>query len=529
MSRTRLLSLFVVVAIAAAAPASALTVLNRGNGAEPKSLDPQFIDGIPEFNIVGDLLMGLTTFDAMARPIPGAATKWEVSPDGKTWTFHLRKHDWSDGTPVTAQDFVFAWQRLLDPRTGAYYAYNLWVLKNAHAISSRKLPPSALGVSAPDDATLVVKLEHPAAYLPELLTHETADPLPRRDVLAMGPAWSKPGNFVANGAYVPKEWVPNDHITLVKNPRFYDAAHVRIDVVTYYPTQDTAAGLRRFRAGELDTQTPVPLDQIAWIRANMKSALRSTPFIGMSFIDMNEKRPPFNDVRLREALNLAVNREVITEKVLRFGEKPAYALVPPNVANFPGGAEMDFAAMPYPARIAKARALMAELGYGPNNYFHTTFSTPFTPDNKRVAAVLQAMLSQIYVNIDVLAADEAVHYRALQEGDYDLASASWFADFNDASNFLDLLRADSGNNDSKYANPKFDATLDAAQQEPDAAKRGALLVAAEKIALKDYPWVPLRWRMTEDLVQPYVKGWIENGRQFNATRWLWIDGKPPGR
>jgi oligopeptide transport system substrate-binding protein len=529
MSRIRLGFLLLVAIFAAATPANALTILNRGNGAEPKSLDPHFIDGIPEANIVGDLLVGLTTFDAAARPIPGAATSWEVSPDGKTWTFHLRKHVWSDGTPVTAQDFVFAWQRLLDPKTGAYYAYNLWVLKNAHAISGRTLPPSALGVKAIDDDTLVVQLEHPAAYLPELLTHETADPLPRRTVLAKGGEWSKPGNFVANGAYVPKAWLPNDHITLVKNPRFYDAAHVRIDVVNYYPTQDTAAGLRRFRAGELDTQTPIPLEQIGWIRANLRGALHSTQFIGMSYIDMNEKHPPFNDARLREALNLAVNREVITDKVLRFGDKAAYAVVPPNVANFPGSAQMDFAAMPYPARIAKARALMAQLGYGPGNRFHTTLSTPFSPDNRRVAAVLQAMLSQIYVDIDIITADESVHYRALQEGEYDLASASWFADFNDASNFLDLLRHDSGNNDSKYDNLKFDAALDAAQQEPDAAKRGQLLLAAENIALKDYPWIPLRWRMTQDLVQPYVKGWVENDRQFNATRWLWLNGKPAAR
>ncbi len=526
MSRYRLGLLFLAAALAAAAPAHALTVLNRGNGAEPKSLDPHFIDGIPEANIVGDLLMGLTAFDPAARPIPGAATRWDVSPDGKTWTFHLRPHLWSDGTPVTAHDFVFAWERLLDPKTGAFYAYNLWVIKNAHAISAHKLPPSALGVDAPDDGTLVVRLEHPAAYLPELLTHETAYPLPRHVVIAKGTGWSKAENFVGNGAYVPQAWIPNDHITLVKNPRFYDAAHVRIDVVNYYPTQDTEAGLRRYRAGELDTQTPIPLDQVAWIRVNLKGQLRSIPFIGMSYIDINEKRPPLNDVRLREALNLAVDREIITQKVLKFGDPPAYALVPPNVANFPGGAQMDFAAAPYAARLQKAQALMAQLGFGPGNHFHTTYQTPSTPDNRRIAAVLQAMLRQIYVDIDIVAVDESVHYRALQEGQFDLASASWFADFNDASNFLDLLRHDSGNNASKYDNPKFDTTLDAAQLEPDAGRRGALLLAAEKIALKDYPWIPLRYRLTQDLIQPYVKGWVENDREFNATRWLWIEGKP---
>jgi len=509
-----------------AAPASALSVLNRGNGAEPKSLDPHFIDGISEVNIDGDILVGLTTFDPAARVIPGAATSWETSSDGKTWTFHLRRHQWSDGTPVTAQDFAFAWQRLLDPKTGAFYAYNLWVVKNAHAISEGKLPPAALGVKALDDNTLAVTLEHAAPYLPELLTHNTAFPLPRALVLAKGNQWSRPGNFVGNGAYVPKEWIPNDHITLVKNPRFYDAAHVRIDVVNYFPTQDTQAGLRRFRAGELDTQTPIPLSEIDWIRTNLKGALHSTQFIGMSYVALNETRPPLNDVRVREAMNLAYNREIIAEKVLRFGDKPAYALVPPNVANFPGGAEMDFARLPYPDRIRKAQGLMAALGYGPAKHLHLVYETPGEPDNRRIAAVFQAMMKQIYIDVDILVVDEAIHFRTLQQGQFDIGTASWFADFNDASNFLDLLRHDGGNNLGRYNNPKFDATLDAAQQEPDAKKRGEILLDAEKTALKDYPWIPTRWRMTQDLVQPYVKGWIENDREYNLTRWLWLEGKP---
>jgi oligopeptide transport system substrate-binding protein len=516
--------LFALIASCAwALPADALVVLNRGNGAEPKSLDPHFVDLIPESNILGDLLTGLTTFDASARPIPGAATSWAVSRDGKTWTFHIRPHLWSDGAPVSAQDFVFAWRRLLDPRTAAYYAYNLWVLKNAHAVSAGKLPPASLGVSAPDDSTLVVQLEHPASYLPELLTHDTAYPLPRKSVLEHGNAWSRPGTFVANGAYVPKEWVANDHITLVKNPRFYDVAHVRIDVVNYYPTQDTQAGLSRFRAGELDTQTPIPLTLVDWMRTNLKSELRSVPFLGLSYVDINMRHAPLNDVRLREALNLAYDRETICDKVLRFGDQPAYSLVPPKVANFPGVARMDFATLPYPARIARARALMAQLGFGPQRHFHATYDTTGEPDNRRIAAVLQAMLKQIYVDIDIVVTDDSVHYRNLQLGQFDLGSASWFADFNDASNFLDLLRHDSGNNNGKYDNPKFEAALDGAQNEPDAARRGQLLLGAEKIALSDYPWIPTRFRMTQDLVHTYVKGWVENARQVNRTRWLWIE------
>lgn len=517
------------LALLSAAPASALTVLNRGNGAEVKSLDPHFTDGLNEANVEGDILIGLVTLDPAAAPIPGAATSWSTSPDGRTWTFHLRDHLWSDGQTVTAADFVFAWQRLLNPGTGAAYAYNLWVVKNAHAISEGKLPASALGIHAPDEQILVVELEHPASYLPELLTHDTAYPLPRHVLLAKGNAWSNPRNFVGNGPYVPTQWIANDHITLVKNPRFYDAAHVRIDVVNYYPTSDSNAALRRFRTGDLDTQTPIPLTQIDWLRRNMPQALHTKPYLGLSYISINLRRPPLTDVRLRRALNLAIDRETLTQKVLRLGEPPAYSMVPPGVANYPHGAALDFRALSIPQRIVKAQWLMQQLGYGPDNHLHLGFETFDEPNNKRVAAVIQSMLRQIWVNLDIQAVDATVHGRNMQQGNYDIGAASWFADFNDASNFLDLLRRDSGNNYGAYNNPAFDAALNAAQREPDATRRGVLLQTAEKIALADYAWIPLRFRTTQDLVQPYVKGWVDNPRDFNRTRWLWIEGRPPAR
>ncbi len=516
----------VVLALLPLSSAEALTVLNRGNGSEIKSLDPHFISTVGESNVVGDLLIGLTTLDAAARPIPGAATRWETSKDGRTWTFHIRDHLWSDGRPVTAQDFVFAWQRLLDPRTAAPYAYNLWVVKNAQAVSQGKTTPSALGVRALDDNTLIVQLEHPAAYLPELLTHDTAYPLPRHVVLEKGNAWARPENYVDNGAYRPREWVPNDHVTLVKNPRFYDAAHVRIDVVNYYPTEDSQSGLKRLRAGELDTQSPIPATEMDWLRANMASALRIKPYLALSYFTMNNARPPLNDVRVRKALNMAFDREIVTQKVLKLGDPPAYDVVPPGIANFPGGAAMDFKPLRPDARVRAAQALMRQAGFGPQHRLSLALETTHDPDNKRVAAVLQAMVNPIYVDLAIQSVDLQIHYRNMQIGQYELASASWIADFNDASNYLDLLQSESGNNYARYRNPAYDTALAAAQQETDLTARGRLLLAAEKIALKDYPWLPWRFRVTQDLVQPYVKGWIENPRDYNRTRWLWIAGKP---
>ena len=504
-------------------PAAAQDVLNRGNGAEPDSLDPQFAGGTAEENILNDLMVGLTTLDAAARPIPGIAESWTVAPDGKIWTFHLRHAAWSDGRPVTADDFVFAFRRLLDPKTASRYAYNLWVLKNARTISGGKLPAAALGAEAPKPDTLILELEHPAPYLPELLTHPSAMPLPRAVVMAKGAAWARPGNYVSDGPYTLKEWAPNDHITLVKNPRFYDAAAVRIDRVNYFPTGDTDAALRRFRAGELDMQTPVPMSQAAWLKANMPGVLHVTPSLAIDYIAINLSDPALKDIRVRRAINLAYNREAITEKVLKAGEPPAYGYVAPRTANYSGGVAMDFRGLPFAARLAEAQKLMQEAGYGPFQRLHLTYETTVNSDNRRLAAIFQAMLKPVYIDLNIQTADLPIHLRNLRQHQFQLASANWYADFNDASNFLDLLRSDSSNNYAGYRNSGFDAAMDAAENEPDIGKRGRDLAGAEAIALKDYPWVPLRFAAQSDVVSPKVKGWITNARDFQPSRWLRLE------
>lgn len=501
-------------------------ILNRGNGGEPKSLDPQHIDGSWEANIVGDMLMGLTTEDAAGRPIPGAATSWTVSPDGLTWTFHIRRHVWSDGAPVTAQDFVFAWRRLMNPANAAPYAYNMWVVKSGRAISEGKLPVSALGAKAANDSTLVVTLEHPAPYLPQLLDHFTAYPLPRHTVEKFGDSWSRPDRYVANGPYIVKEWVPNDHITLVKNPKFYDAKHVRIDTVNYYPTTDSSAALKRMRAGELDTQDPLPALEIGWLRAHMADALNIAPYLGVSYVSINMRRKPFGDARVREALNLAYDRETVTAKLLRLGSQPAYSIVPPNVADYPGGAHMAFEGMSRAQRIAKAQELMRAAGYGPNHRLAAMYDTTTNPDSLRIAAAVQAMMRAIYVDLTIEQSDVQVHFQKLQDHDFDLAAASWIADYNDATNFLDLLLSYGGKNYGGYDNPAYDKLLERADHQADATARGKLLEQAEQTALNDYAWIPTRFLVTRDLVQPYVKGWVANNRNINRTRWLWIEGKP---
>lgn len=499
-------------------------VFHRGNAAEPDSLDPHHTEGIWESDIVGDLLIGLTTNDVDGEAMPGAATSWDVSDDGLTWTFHLREHVWSDGVPVTAGDFVFAFRRILDPATASTYAYYLYPLLNAQDVNSGSMPVTELGVEAPDDSTVVVHLEYPAPFLAEFMSHQVMSPVPRHAIEAHGDAWARPGNYVTNGPYVLGEWIPNDHVMAGKNPLFYDADNVAVDRVYYYPTSDYDAALQRFRAGELDMQARLPSAQIDWIRENLPDTIDLRPVLTVEFISVNIAREGLDDVRVREALSLAFDRETIVNRVRRLGTPPAYSMVPPGIANYPGGVELAFADMPQAERLERARALMREAGYGPDNRLRFGLAVrASSAEARRVPAAIQQMWSEIWVDVEIEQSDAAVFYDLLQEHDYDTGQAGWVADYNDASNFLDLLRTGNSNNYGQYANPEYDALLDQAMAEQDLARRGEIMAEAEAIALADHAWIPMFFHVTDSLVQPYVEGWINNSNDTNRTRWVSID------
>ena len=500
------------------------TVLTRGNAAEPLSLDPHHAQSVWENNIIGDLFVGLTTEDAKAAPIPGAAEKWEASADGKTWTFHLRDHDWSDGVKVTAGDFVYGWRRILDPKTASQYAYYLYLIKNAEAVNTGKMPLTALGATATDDKTLVVELEHPAPYLLEYLMHYTMSPMPRHLIEAKGDGWTKPGTFVGNGPFVLAEWAASDHVSLVKNSKFYDAANVKIDRVIFYPTTDYGAALKRMRAGELDEQDRMPAQEIGWLRANMPEVLRLDPILVTEFLTCNMTRKPFDDVRVRQALSLALDRETIVNKINKVGEVPAYGMIPPGIANYPGGIALDFKGVPFPERLKRAQALMHEAGYGPDNLLRTSLLLrSAAPDRRRVPVAIQQMWTQIYVDAQILQLDASIFYNSIQTGDFEIANPGWSADFNDASSFFDLLRKGNPNNWAHYDNPVYDRFLDAAGIETNLEKRGELLAMAEAAALKDHAWLPVHFWVSGVLVRPYIKGWQKNIADTHRTRWLSLD------
>jgi oligopeptide transport system substrate-binding protein len=519
-----LLSVIAVIAMAVASQANAQgKVLIRGNGAEPGSLDPHRATGSWENNIIGDLFMGLYTEDVNAKPILGAAESVTVAPDGRTWTFKIRNHTWSDGVPVKASDFVFAFRRILDPKTAAEYAKVLSPIKNATEVNSGKMPLTALGVKAIDDKTLVIELAKTAPYLPELLTHYTTFPLPEHAVKKFGERWSRESK-VSNGPFMLESWRPNDRVVVKKNPRFYDAANVKLDGVIYFPTQDDNAAFRRYVAGELDMHERWPIAELTRIQKDpvLSKEARKYPYLLVTYTNFNNTKKPFNDVRVRRALAMSVDRQTIADKVFRGALGiPATSFFMPGMANADMSASVDWVKKPFPERVKDAQALMQAAGFGPNNRLKATFNIGATQDARTQAVALQAMWRQIYVDVELIAQDTAVHYKTLQTKSYDIGQAGWIMDYNDAKNILYLFLTNTKEqNYSGYANPEFDALMQKSDEEPDAVKRGKILGQMNALLVRDVPAVPNFYQFERKLVKSYVKGFTENTRSIQRSRWM---------
>ena len=502
--------------------------LHRGNGAEPDSLDPDKAQGTWENHIIGDMLLGLYTEDAAGKAIYGAAESHKVSQDGLVWTFKLRDHTWSDGVPVTADDFITAWRRILDPAFHGQYASLLYEFKNARDINEGRMKPEELAARAIDAKTIELTLDHPAPYLPQLLAHQTAFPVPKHVLDAKGDQWVKAGNYVSNGPYTLTAWSPNNYILLKKNPRFYDAANVQIDEIYYYPTSDTSAAFKRFRAGELDMQDGLSSQDIDFIKQNIPDTLHLNPNLSVSYIAINSSKPPLNDKRIREALSLAFDRDTMAEKILKFEEQAAYSFVPPGTAGYPGGVNLDFKPLSYEERVAKAKGLMEAAGYGPQNVLHLRFEIGTAPDNKRVGAAIQQMWRPIYVDVEPRGSESQVLYAQLRAGDFQVSQAAWVGDYNDAKNFLFLFRTDTKDmNYGRYSNPEFDRLMLQSDSMVDEVERGKVLAQAETIMLNDYACITNRFINGRHIVQTYVKGFVPNIRDVNRSRFLRVE-RPSG-
>lgn len=493
--------------------------LRAGNVSDPGSLDPARAFVKQEQTVINDLLVGLTTFDAAGRPVPGIAERWTVSPDQLTWTFHLRPAQWSDGVPMTAEDFVFSLRRVADPKTGALYANLIFPIAGAREVIRGRLPPERLGVEAPDPRTVVIRLEHPVPYLPDLMAHYGLVPVPPHAVRRWGDGWTAPGRFVSNGPFRLAEWRLGDRLILVKNPRFHDAAGVCLDRVVYLPINDYVSAERQVKRGELDLNSAFAASRIRYLRGagGMGAYVRTHPWTDLVYVVFNQKHPPFQDVRVRQALAMAIDRQFIARRLLGAGQAPADAFVPPGMGALP--AAPDWAGLSFAQRQARAKALLAQAGYGPERPLRFQLKTFIAFE--RVTPVLQADWRAIGVEVTLSTTDIPVFFGELQTGAFEAGLTDWIADYPDPTNFLNLMRSDEpGANYGGFEDPEYDRLVGAAEREADAGARARLLQAAERRLLQAAPVAPVWVNPSQNLVNPRITGWVDNVADVHPKRWV---------
>lgn len=502
--------------------AFAEVVFNRGNSADPESLDPHKTSTVYEAHILRDLFMGLTTENAKAEVIPGAAESWTVSGDGKIYTFKLRAGaTWSDGSPVTANDFVFSWQRVVDPATAGEYAYMLAPVVNAEDVTAGKKKPAELGVKAVDDSTFEVTLNAPTPYFLEMLTHQATYPVNKANVEKFGADFVKPGNLVSNGAYTLAEFVPNDRVKIVKNPKFYDAANVKIDVVNYIPTEDRSTAMKRFEAGELDSNDDIPTEQLADLKAKFGDQVRLGPYLGTYYYVFKTDKAPWDNPKLRHAISEAIDRDYLAEKVWQNTMIPAYSFVPPGISGYETRTT-EYAEMSQIDREDAAKKTLAELGYGPDKPLKMEIRYNTSENHKNTAVAIQEQLKPLGVEVTLLNTDTKTHYGLLeQKGDFDIARAGWIADYKDPENFLALCKTGTGNNYAVYSNKEFDDLMAAAAASADPAERMKKLSDAEAIGVaRDLCVVPLLYYGYHTVVSNKLKGWEDNVMDRHPSRFI---------
>ena len=487
-------------------------VLRWGNGAEPGSLDPHRTQGVPGSNIGRDLFEGLMSEAPDGTVIAGAAESWEISDDGKTYRFFLRPEArWSNGDPVTADDFVYSLRRSLDPATLSNYTFILNPILNAEAVAAGELPTTEVGVRALDTHTLEIQLENITPYFLGLLTHSASYPVHPPSAEAHGNQYARPGNLVSNGAYRLEEWVVQSHVKLVRNENYWDNGNTTINEVWYYPTEDQTAELSRFRAGELDLSNAIPKRQVDWIRENLPEELVISPYLGTYYFGFNLTRPPFQDSpELRRALALAVDRDIITGQVTNAGEVPAYGWVPP-VQNYTGQ-QMPEASWTQEERMEEARRLYALAGYSEENPLRTRILYNTQEDHRRIAVAISSMWKQtLGVEVEILNQEWKVFLDTRQQKiETEIYRSGWIGDYNDAYTFAELFASGSGLNHTGYSSPDYDRLLREASAEGDMKRRAELLQQAERVLVEDLPIMPLYFYVTARLVRPWVGGFTPN-------------------
>ena len=493
-----------------AAPHEAILV--RGGGPDPDSLDPQKARGFEAQSVLRDLCEGLTTLDKHAAVAPGVASTWGASPDGKTYVFKLRREArWSNGQPLVAADFVAALERLVDPATGSGYAQYIDVIVNAADITAGRKPPRSLGVTAPDDSTVAIQLATAAPYLPTLLSHPATCPV-HRPTLAQHPeGFARPGVMLSNGAFVLKEWVQGSYILAARNHYYWNDAATHLDAVKYLLIPDENAELARYRGGELEITFVVPRGQFDWIKAHLAAELHVFPQLATYYYGFNLRRPQFRDnLKLRRALSLVVDRDKLAQLVLRVGELPAWGWVPPGVDHYTPQS-FDYRSAPLAERLREAQRLYAESGFSRQHPVRFELRYNSGEVHTKLAVAVASMWKEaLGADVRLTQVEFKSLLQDIDRGDVEMFRSSWTGDYNDAYTFAQYLKSDFGVNLPHYSSAEYDALVTRAAAETDAGRREALLEEAERVALRDHPLVPLYFYVNKHLVKPEVLGWYDN-------------------
>ncbi len=499
-------------------------ILKRGNGSEPATLDPHRAVSVSSLNVLRDMYEGLVGTAPDGTPVPGVAERWDTSPDGLVWTFMLRPTArWSNGEPVTAEDFVAGFRRAVDPATGSGTAALLESIVNARAIMTRRLSPETLGVGALDEHTLLIRLAAPTPWLLEVLTHPVASPLWRPGLEQQDAEFALPGKLVSNGPFFLSEWQPGAHIRLARNHNYWDRRNVAIDQVVYFPIDDQDVELQRYREGRLHWTSDVPHHQLGLVQRRLADELTITPRMAVTWLGLNVTRPPFEgEPGLRRALALALDRELIVRSVTGAGEAPAHSWVPP-MAGYPEQAP-PWAGWPRRRQLEEARRLYAAAGYDARRPLELELLYPAGLNNRRLAIAIAAMWRES-LGVQTRLREEG--FADFLESRADLGTtmvfrSGWAADFRDPFAFAGLFDSETGGSDTGWRSATYDELLQASMLALNPRRRLALLAEAERLLLDEQPIIPLFFDVRRRLVKPEVRGWAPNPMDLHPSREFYI-------
>ena len=480
--------------------------LVRNNASEVETLDPNLAETVPSNNVTRDLFEGLTATDADGTVVPGVAEKWEQK-DATTWTFHLRKNaKWSNGEPVVAGDFVYGCQRLVDPKIASPYAstFGIFLLNGAEIVAGKK-SPDTLGVRAIDPYTVEVKTPYPVSFIPELMSNTNLGPVNKAAVDKYGRDWTKPGKLVSNGAFMLKDWQVNNKLVLARNPQYWDAAHVQLSQVTYLPVESETSDIKLFQSGDNDWVYQLPSGMYPKYKQEFAADMKIAPMLGLRYYSFNNKDPLLKDVRVRQALSMVIDRDILAQRVTADGQIPAYGVIVKGVK----GADVtayDWSTWPMAKRVEEAKKLLAQAGVKPGTTLHFALNTS---DYHKKMAIFAASEWKTKLGLDTQI--DAMEFKVLLKkrhaGDYQIARNGWVADYNDATTFLQLVQCGSDQNDNGNCNLKADALIKEANESTDQVKRTQLQTQAAKLVMDDYPILPLLQYTTVRLVKSYVGGY----------------------